>query len=68
MGAFVPYNLNLVREKEDTPSQLEFYLSVMLETPIDGRDQMIDMVIQDVIFEPSQAPLKQIGLAIVMNN
>ena len=68
MGIFVPYNLKIVRDKEDTPAQMEFYISVILETPVDGRDQLIDMVVQDVTFQPAQTPFKQMGLAVVMNS
>lgn len=40
----------------------------MLETPISNRDQLVDIVVQDIAFEPNKTPFKQVGLAIVNNN
>lgn len=40
----------------------------MLETPMDTRDQLVDIVVQDIIFEPSTTPFKQMSLAVVSNS
>ena len=67
MGEFVPYNLQLVKAREDTPSEMEFFISAMLETPMDNKDQLVDVVVQDIAFEPSVAPFKQMNLAVTVN-
>jgi hypothetical protein len=68
MGLFVPYNLQLVKESQESPAQVEFLVSLMLETPMDSRDQLVDVVVQDLVFEPSVTPFKQIGLAVITNS
>jgi len=35
---------------------------------MDSRDQLVDIVVQDIIFEPSTTPFKQMALAIVSNH
>ena len=35
---------------------------------MDSRDQLIDVVVQDIIFEPSQTSFKQMGLVMVLKS
>jgi hypothetical protein len=66
MSAFLPYNIRLFREKEESLAPIEFYFSVLLEAV--GRDRLYDVVVQDVVFEPMSLPFKQMNLAMVLNS
>lgn len=48
MGLFLPYNIRLLKDKEESLSPIEFYFSVMLESA--GRDRLFDVVVQDITF------------------
>jgi hypothetical protein len=35
--------------------------------PTDAKDQLVDLIFENVTFEPASTPFKQMALAIVMN-
>lgn len=66
MGLFIPYNIRLFKDKEQSLTPIEFYFSVMLESA--GRDKLFDVVVQDITFEALSVPFKQMNLALVLNS
>lgn len=66
MGLFIPYNIRLFKDKEESLTPIEFYFSVMLESA--GRDKLFDVVVQDITFEALSVPFKQMNLALVLNS
>jgi hypothetical protein len=50
MGKFIPYNIRLFKEKEESVTPTEFYFSALLEAPINGRDKLYDVIVSDITF------------------
>lgn len=64
MGPFVPYNLKL-RDSKDSTSPTDFFISAILEAATSSHDKLHDIIVADVVFEPTNGPFKQVNLALV---
>jgi hypothetical protein len=68
MGRFLPYNICLVKDRQEGLAAIQFFFSIVLEAPLDNRDRLLDVIVSDITFEPLVVPFKQMNLATVFNS